>query len=96
MYGAAHSNAPLAKLWHEYAKADTRWGNADVGVVTLEVLTVVVGGPLSLWICELVRRGDERMWFWIVVLATGELYGGLSILSAWFGCRMVVNRAQDI
>lgn len=85
MYGAAHSNAPLAKLWHEYAKADTRWGSADVGVVTLEVLTVVVGGPLALWICELVRRGDERMWFWIVVLATGELYGGLTIPSAWFG-----------
>lgn len=35
-------------------------------------------GPLALWICELVRRGDKagRLWFWASVLATGELYGG--------------------
>lgn len=76
-YGAAHTDAPLARLWQEYAKADVRWGHADVGVVTLELLTVFAGGPLAMWICELVRRGDERAWFWIVVLATAELYGGL-------------------
>lgn len=81
VYGAAHSSAPLARLWQEYAKADVRWGHADICVVTLEVLTVVGGGPLALWICELVRRGDERAWFWIVVLATAELYGGLFVLS---------------
>lgn len=65
-----------------------RWASADVGVVTLEVLTVVVGGPLALWICELARREDERMWFWIVVLATGELYGGLFCfcLFTWGSC----------
>lgn len=76
-YGVAHSDALLARLWHEYAKADLRWGRADVGVMAVELVTVFGGGPLAMWICELVRRGDERAWFWIVVLATAELYGGL-------------------
>lgn len=76
VYGAAYSDAPLAKLWQEYAKADFRWGQSDIGVVTLEVLTVFVGGPLALWICDMIRKEDDRRWFWITVLATGELYGG--------------------
>lgn len=80
VYGAAYSTAPLARLWQEYAKADVRWAHADICVVTLELLTVLGGGPLALWICELVRRGDERAWFWIVVLATAELYGGLFLV----------------
>lgn len=75
-YGARHSQAPLAKLWQEYAKADFRWGESDICVVALELLTVFVGGPLALWICDMVRREDQRMWFWVTVLATGELYGG--------------------
>lgn len=75
-YGAAHSTAPLALLWQEYARADRRWEEADIGVVCLELLTVLGGGPLALWISELVRRGDERRWFWITVLAVAELYGG--------------------
>jgi hypothetical protein len=49
-------------------------------------------GPLALWCAEMVRRAERerehavgrknvvgtvnRKWFWMVVLATGELYGG--------------------
>jgi len=75
-YGAKFSTAPLAKLWQEYARADRRWEEADVCVVTLEILTVFGGGPLALWIAGMVRRSEERRWFWICVLAVGELYGG--------------------
>ncbi|KAL7274663.1 hypothetical protein RUND412_002426 [Rhizina undulata] len=75
-YGADHSEAPLALMWQEYGKADRRWGVADVNVISLELLTVFIGGPLALWIVNMVRKGEERRWFWIVVLATGELYGG--------------------
>lgn len=82
VYGAAYSDAPLAKLWQEYAKADFRWGQSDICVVTLEILTVFVGGPLALWICDMIRKEDDRRWFWIVVLATGELYGGEYLLCA--------------
>ena len=78
LYGSAYGTSPTAKLWQEYAKADKRWGGADLTVISLELLTVFGAGPLALYICELIRRRDSgaRLWFWGVVLATGELYGG--------------------
>lgn len=103
IYGASYGEGLFSKLWQEYAKADRRWGGADLGVVSLEVLTVFVGAPLackqtspvdvihhqipgciltqpSVWICWLLRReerkGALKRWFWMVILATAELYGG--------------------
>lgn len=76
-YGARFSSAPLAQLWQEYALADFRWENADIGVLSLEILTVLVGGPLAAYICVLLARGEGRKaWWWITVLATAEIYGG--------------------
>ena len=91
VFGAAYGAGPFSKLWQEYAKADKRWGGSDLTVVSLEILTVFIGSPLALWCAELVRRGewnlhtkkvggvgagDNRKWFWMILLATGELYGG--------------------
>ncbi|KAF2015400.1 Emopamil-binding protein [Aaosphaeria arxii CBS 175.79] len=80
LYGANYGTGPFSRLWQEYAKADHRWGGVDLTVVTLEVLTVCIGAPLALWICELLRReerkGALKRWFWMIVLATAELYGG--------------------
>ena len=78
LYGSQYGTSPTAKLWQEYAKADKRWGGADLTVISLELLTVFGAGPLAAYICELVRtkRVGEKMWFWATVLATGELYGG--------------------
>ncbi|KAI9815464.1 MAG: hypothetical protein M1827_002598 [Pycnora praestabilis] len=76
VYGANYSTSAAARLWQEYAKADARWGRADVTVVSLELLTVFGAGPLAVWICELLRKEDQRVWFWATILATGELYGG--------------------
>lgn len=78
LYGSQYGNSPSAKLWQEYAKADRRWGGADLTVISLELLTVFGAGPLAVGVCELIRRGDAggRLWFWASVLATGELYGG--------------------
>ena len=100
MSGAAYGSGPFSLLWREYAKADRRWGGTDLTVVSLEILTVFIGGPLALWCAEMVRRGewnihgrtrkgrvgvdidvDRRKWFWMILLATGELYGGRSNLS---------------
>ena len=80
LYGNQYGSNPAAKLWQEYAKADRRWGGADLTVVSLELLTVFGAGPLAAYICELVRRRDSggKLWFWASVLATGELYGGRS------------------
>ncbi|KAF2277789.1 Emopamil-binding protein [Westerdykella ornata] len=80
LYGASYGQGVFSKLWQEYAKADRRWGGVDLTVVTLEVLTVMVGAPLALVVCQMLRgeerKGGLRKWFWMVVLATGELYGG--------------------
>lgn len=78
LYGSQYGSSPTAKLWQEYAKADKRWGGADLSIIALELLTVFVAGPLALYICELVRQGDKtgKLWFSASVLATAELYGG--------------------
>jgi hypothetical protein len=77
LYGAAYGDNWATKLWMIYAKADSRWGGADLTVVSLELLTVLGAGPLALWICTMIAKRDPMASFWMVVLATGELYGGL-------------------
>lgn len=89
-YGALYSSAPMARLWQEYAKADHRWGGADLTVISLEILTVGLAGPCATYIAFLISQivpkpaGRERaklqakMWFLATTLATAELYGGES------------------
>jgi hypothetical protein len=72
---ASESNY-FAALWRVYAAADARWGGADATVVALELLTVFIGGPLACWVCRGIARRDPSAGVWMVVLATGELYGG--------------------
>ena len=80
LYGAMHGgDSYTAKVWQEYAKADRRWGGADVTVISLELLTVFGAGPLAVGVCEMLRRGSHKVWFWASVLATAELYGGESV-----------------
>ena len=78
LYGSAYGTSPTARLWQEYAKADKRWGGSDLGVISLELLTVFGAGPLAVIVCESVRRRtmEKGGWLWAIVLATGELYGG--------------------
>lgn len=87
-YGAIYSQAPMARLWQEYAKADRRWRGADLTVISVELLTVGLAGPAAVYVCysiakvvnaksETVRsRHQTRLWFTAIMLATGELYGG--------------------
>lgn len=85
LYGANYGTTPFSRLWQEYAKADKRWGGTDLTVVSLELLTVFVAGPLALWICYLLskdeKKGELKKWFWMIVLATGEIYGGELLFS---------------
>lgn len=93
LYGSVYGDHPTAKLWQEYTKADKRWGGADLTVISLELLTVFIGGPLAAYICYLLTQGhgdvgaaakgqtkgmSGKLSFWLIVLATGELYGGES------------------
>ncbi|KKK12534.1 hypothetical protein AOCH_000073 [Aspergillus ochraceoroseus] len=89
VYGAAHGTGPSARLWQEYAKADHRWAVADATVISLEMLTVFLGGPAAVYICYLLYvssspkysaevKGPAKGKLWLVAtaLATAELYGG--------------------
>ena len=93
MYGSHYGSSPTAKLWQEYAKADKRWGGADLTVISLELLTVFGAGPLAAYVCELVRRRDNggKLWFFASILATGELYGGKRLVSRDLGWLLVLK-----
>jgi hypothetical protein len=67
---------PFAQLWMVYAKADKRWAGVDLGVVSLELLTVLVVGPMAVWVCRDIAKGKQRVNITMVILATAELYGG--------------------
>ncbi|KEQ79569.1 Emopamil-binding protein [Aureobasidium pullulans] len=84
-YGAAYGSSWHSALWREYAKADARWAGTDLTVVSLELLTVFVGGPLAVWCCvQMVRGKWGGAWFWMCVLAVGELYGGfMTFVPEW-------------
>lgn len=73
------SSAPLTSLpicLVPCYQADVRWGNSDPTVVSLEILTVVIGGPLSLYIAYLTAKNDMSRHPWLLMLCAGELYGG--------------------
>lgn len=77
LYGAFYGTSPTAKLWQEYAKADRRWGGVDLNIVSLELLTVFVMGPLAIYVCYLLwKRDNARAMWWMTVIAVSELYGG--------------------
>lgn len=77
LHGAFYGQGVTAKLWQEYAHADRRWGGTDLTVISLELLTVFVMGPLAVYVCTLLARGRSGpAHFWMIFIATGELYGG--------------------
>lgn len=89
VYGAAYGgSSPSARLWQEYAKADHRWATADATVISLELLTVFLGGPAAVYVCYLLWNSSRdatsevkgsakgKLWLVATALATAELYGG--------------------
>ncbi|KAK6951964.1 hypothetical protein K445DRAFT_77658 [Daldinia sp. EC12] len=76
-YGSqAGGNNPFAQLWMVYAKADRRWAGADLTVISLELLTVFIAGPLACLICYGIAKKDPRTNILLIIIATMELYGG--------------------
>ena len=61
IYGAAYGDdgSATARLWQEYGKADARWLGADLGIVSLELLTVVLGTPIATYICYLLYKASS-------------------------------------
>lgn len=82
LYGSFYGTSSSARLWQEYAKADKRWGGSDLTIISVELLTVLVMTPLASYVCHLLRTYQQKKaWFWMAVIATGELYGGFMTLS---------------
>ncbi|EGO61176.1 hypothetical protein NEUTE1DRAFT_76989 [Neurospora tetrasperma FGSC 2508] len=65
-----------AELWMVYAKADRRWAGVDLSVVSLELLTVLVVGPLACWVCYDIAKKNSRVNIVMIMIATAEIYGG--------------------
>lgn len=76
LYGSKYGTNPLAALWREYAKADKRWGGSDLTVISLEMLTVLIEGPMAIYICYCLIHQRKQAWFWMMIVAVGEIYGG--------------------
>lgn len=92
VYGAAYGTSPMSALWREYARADRRWAGTDLGVISLELLTVFVAGPMAVWVCWCLARKRADAAFWMIVLATGELYGGWMTFMRYGLSREIVVR----
>uniref|UniRef100_A0A3Q2G2U2 EBP like n=2 Tax=Cyprinodon variegatus TaxID=28743 RepID=A0A3Q2G2U2_CYPVA len=70
------SEGPLAELWKEYGKADSRWLVSDPTIVSLEILTVVLGSLLALLLIHAVLNDKYYRHFLQITLCVCELYGG--------------------
>ncbi|QUC18841.1 uncharacterized protein UV8b_03082 [Ustilaginoidea virens] len=85
-------DSPLAQLWMVYARADRRWAGVDLGVVSLELLTVFFAGPVACLVCYLIRKQSPKACFWMIVLATAELYGGfMTFCPEWLTGNLNLN-----
>ncbi|KAM3585597.1 uncharacterized protein V6R79_022133 [Siganus canaliculatus] len=70
------SEGPLAELWKEYGKADSRWLVSDPTIVSIEILTVVLDSVLGLLLIHAVLKDKYYRHFLQVALCVCELYGG--------------------
>jgi hypothetical protein len=108
-YGATFSTHITALPWIEYGKADLRWLYADLNVVSLELLTVFLGGPAATYICYQTYRAMttttpsvkgahlSKLWFAATVLATGELYGGfMTFAPEWLSGSIMLNTDDPV
>ncbi|KAK0719769.1 Emopamil-binding protein [Lasiosphaeris hirsuta] len=76
VHGVQAGEGAVASLWMVYARADRRWAGADLGVISLELLTVFFVGPLAVFACYDIAKKNPRANIVMIVLATAELYGG--------------------
>lgn len=79
------SSGFFASVWREYSNADARWGVADPCIVSVEMLTVVLAGPLALYTAWLVLSANEKYHIYLCFLCICELYGDyMTFVPEWF------------
>ncbi|KAF3688244.1 Emopamil-binding protein-like Emopamil-binding-related protein [Channa argus] len=69
------SAGPLAELWKEYGKADSRWLISDPTIISIEILTVIVDSLLAVLLIHAVLKDKFYRHFIQIALSVCELYG---------------------
>ncbi|KAJ3477378.1 hypothetical protein NLI96_g10499 [Meripilus lineatus] len=91
------SSGPFAELWKEYARADARWGVSDPTIVSLEILTVFGAGLICCYVLRQLANDDPARHYWLIVLSTGELYGGFMTFSPeWLTGSAALNTSNAL
>lgn len=89
--GAANSSHPLSFIWREYGKADARWAVYDPTVLSLELLTVFIMGPIAIMMVYGIYYRKPWRHVLNIVICTSELYGGaMTFFPEWLA-RPVAN-----
>ncbi|KAM9334344.1 emopamil-binding protein-like [Symphorus nematophorus] len=70
------SEGPLAELWKEYGKSDSRWLISDPTIISIEILTVFLDSLLALLLIHAVLTDKYYRHFLQIALSVCELYGG--------------------
>ncbi|EHA48710.1 hypothetical protein MCOR27_005608 [Pyricularia oryzae] len=97
IYGAQAGDGFWANLWMVYAKADKRWAGADLTVISLELLTVFVVGPMAVWVCYDIAKKNPRYNITMIMLATAEIYGGfMTFCPEWLTANVNLDTSNFI
>lgn len=65
----------LGQLWKEYSLADSRYLTSDPAVLSIEILTAAVMGPLSFILAGAIVKSRPYRHFLQILVSTSQLYG---------------------
>lgn len=81
---AKGGNSIMAKIWREYGKADRRWAERDVGIISVEIATVFVGVLCLVQVWALLKKKPWRHCLQLLI-SVAEIYGGwMTFAPEWF------------
>lgn len=73
---AKHSSSYMAFIWREYARADSRWAGRDPTIISIEILTAFLLGPLCLLAAWAIHARRPYRHLVQLSISLCELYGG--------------------
>ena len=73
---AKYSDSFMGFIWREYGRADARWAVRDSTILSLELLTTLLLGPLCLLAAYAVYARRPYRHLLQLVISVSELYGG--------------------
>eukprot|EP01121_Diplochlamys_sp_Union-15-3_P009794 TRINITY_DN2686_c0_g1_i2.p1 TRINITY_DN2686_c0_g1~~TRINITY_DN2686_c0_g1_i2.p1 ORF type:complete len:150 (-),score=13.84 TRINITY_DN2686_c0_g1_i2:23-472(-) len=93
----ATSDNFMAPLWREYGNADSRWLYSDPTIVSIELITAAVAGPLCVLMLYAMTTKKRYRHFWQIVLCTMELYGGyMTFCPEWLTGSKALNTENPL